>query len=473
MLGAFSTHAPQGSASQNDTVKCVALAVLCVLMGLVWSVIPHPLVIMIVGLAPLAVVGVLTMPFLMCLGFIIFSFFRIHEAFPFLMPFKIPLLLALASLTALGWHLVITRKIQPFMTSELKWFLVFFGLVTVGLMFASNRGMAIGMFTGSYSKIAIMVFAIAWMVREEKQFALLANMIVIAGIAIGLVALNNKANGIGLVEGTRVTIARDMRSVLGDPNDLALVLSFPISFAAGLALTQGRGRFSRLLGAVGYFVIASAILATQSRGGLLAILAVSGVFGLYKIKSKLLLISLGGIALIALLAMAGISDRSSGGAAEDGIDESAKGRLYAWEAAFNMANTHPLTGVGLNNFTSNYFFYSPHWDGMNHAVHSTWFGVLAETGYVGLIVFVTLAVKLVVGMRRLVNALLPLYQQKQCSPVIFATAQSTLAGLAGFMVSGTFLTQGFTWPLYILLAVSVAVTQAGNRLLEQQNVAAR
>lgn len=218
------------------------------------------------------------------------------------------------------------------------------------------------------------------------------------------------------------------------PNDLALVLSFPISFAAGLALTQGRGRFSRLLEAVGYFVIASAILATQSRGGLLAILAVSGVFGLYKIKSKLLLISLGGIALIALLAMAGISDRSSGGAAEDGIDESAKGRLYAWEAEFNMANTHPLTGVGLNNFTSNYFFYSPHWDGMNHAVHSTWFGVVAETGYVGLIVFVTLAVKLVVGMRRLVNALLPLYQRQQCSPVIFATAQSTLAGLAGFLV---------------------------------------
>lgn len=276
-----------------------------------------------------------------------------------------------------------------------------------------------------------------------------------------------RANGIGLVEGTRVTIARDMRSVLGDPNDLALVLSFPISFAAGLALTQGRGRFSRLLGAVGYFVIASAILATQSRGGLLAILAVSGVFGLYKIKSKLLLISLGGIALIALLAMAGISDRSSGGAAEDGIDESAKGRLYAWEAAFNMANTHPLTGVGLNNFTSNYFFYSHHWDGMNHAVHSTWFGVLAETGYVGLIVLVTLAVKLVVGMRRLVNALLPLYQQQQCSPVIFATAQSTFAGLAGFMVSGTFLTQGFTWPLYILLAVSVAVTQAGKHNLKE------
>ena len=447
--------------------RIFAISLLCVVIGGIWNFIPHPIIIVLAGLAPIAIVGVLYMPFVVCLGFIIFSFFRIHEAFIFLMPFKIPLLLALASLGALGWHLVITRKIQPFITPELKWFLVFFALVTLGLLFASNRGMAISMYTGSYSKIAIMVFAIAWMVREEKQFAILANMIVIAGIAIGLVALNNKANGIGLVEGTRVTIARDIRSVLGDPNDQALVLSFPISFAAGLALTTGRSMFVRCLGVVGYFVIASAIIATQSRGGLLAILAVSGVFGLYKIKSKLLLIGLGMIALVGLLAMAGISDRSSGGAGESGIDESAAGRLYAWQAAFGMANTHPLTGVGLNNFTSNYFFYSPHWDGMNHAVHSTWFGVLAETGYVGLIVFIILTVKLVSGMRRLVNNLLPLYQQGKCSAVIFGTAQSVLAGLAGFMVSGTFLTQGFTWPLYILLAVSVAVTQVGNRILGQ------
>ena len=453
---------------KDNRTKAMVMTVLCALLGLVWNLIPHPLIILIVGLAPVAIIGVLYVPFVVCLGFIIFSFFRIHEAFPFLMPFKIPLLLALASLGALAWHLIITRSIKPFLTEELKWFLVFFALVTIGLGFASNRGMAIGMYTGSYSKIAIMVFAIAWMVREEKQFALLARMIVIAGIAIGLVALNNKANGIGLVEGTRVTIARDMRSVLGDPNDLALVLSFPISFAAGLALTKGLSRGSRLLGVVGYLVIANAILATQSRGGLLAIVAVSGVFALYRIKSKLTIMILGGVALLALLAMAGISDRSSGGASESGIDESAQGRLYAWEAAFNMANTHPLTGVGLSNFTSNYFFYSPHWDGMNHAVHSTWFGVMAETGYLGLAVFLTLAIKLVISMRRLVNGLLPLYQTGRCSAVLFSTAQATLAGLAGFMVSGTFLTQGFTWPLYILLAVSVAVSTAGNRIIQQQ-----
>ena len=449
----------------NNAMKIVISLSFCCILSAIWFVVPHPVVIAVLAIVPIALVLVLKLPFMVCLGFILFSFFRLHEAFPELMPFKIPLLMALASLAALAWHLIITRSIKPFLTPELSWFLAFFILVTLGIAFASNRGLAIAAYTGNYVKITIMVFAIAWLIRTEKEFAIACNMIVICGIAIAMVAVNNKANGIGLVEGTRVTIGRDIDSVLGDPNDLALVLSFPISFAAGLAVTKGRGRFSRCLGALGYVLIASGILATQSRGGLLAIVAVSSVFAFYKIRSKLVVASLGGLGMLVLIAFAGISDRSSGGASESGVDESAQGRLYAWEAAFNMANKHPLSGVGLDNFTMNYFFYSPHWDGMNHAVHSTWFGVLAETGYVGLCIFLVLVFKTVKSLYQTVNRLKPLYEQGRCSPVLFCSAQSVLSGLAGFIASGTFLTQGFTWPLYILLALSIAVQQQTNKLV--------
>ncbi len=454
------------SLQEDSRVKLVIAVALSCLLSSVWFVVPHPLVITVLAIVPIALVLVLKLPFIVCLGFILFSFFRLHEAFPMLMPFKIPLLMALASLAALAWHLIITRSIKPFLTPELSWFLAFFILVTLGIAFASNRGLAIAAYTGSYVKIAIMVFAIAWLIRTEKEFAIACNMIVICGIAIALVAVNNKANGIGLVEGTRVTIGRDIDSILGDPNDLALVLSFPISFAAGLALTKGRSRFSRCLGIAGYFVIASGIIATQSRGGLLAIVAVSSVFAFYKIRSKLLVACLGGVGMLVLIVFAGISDRSSGGAGESGVDESAQGRLYAWQAAFKMANTHPFSGVGLDNFTMNYFFYSAHWDGMNHAVHSTWFGVLAETGYIGLWVFLVLVVKTVKSMYQTVNKLQPLYERGLCSAVLFGSALSILAGLAGFIASGTFLTQGFTWPIYILLALSIAVGQQAKKLIK-------
>lgn len=433
------------------------------LISIAAYLIPNPIVIIVLALLPIALVFILKLPFIVCLAFILFSFFRLHEAFPVLMPFKIPLLMALGSLTALFWHLVITRSIKPFLTAELSWFLAFFTLVMLGLIFSSNRALAISAFTGNYAKIAIMVFAIAWLIRTEKQFSITANMIIVCGIAISLVALHNKFNGIGLVEGTRVTIGRDISSVLGDPNDLALVLSFPISFAASAALTRGLSKSTRCLGVIGYFLIAAAIIATQSRGGLLAIVAVSSVFAFYKIRSKLLVACLGSLGMLVLVLFAGISDRSSGGAGESGVDESAQGRLYAWQAAIKMANTHPFSGVGLDNFTVNYFYYSAHWDGMNHAVHSTWFGVLAETGYIGLIIFLILVYKIVSTMFQTVNKLQPLYSQGHCSAVLFCSAQAILAGLAGFVASGTFLTQGFTWPLYILLALSIAVRQQAKK----------
>jgi putative inorganic carbon (HCO3(-)) transporter len=57
-------------------------------------------------------------------------------------------------------------------------------------------------------------------------------------------------------------------------------------------------------------------------------------------------------------------------------------------------------------------------------------------------------------------------------PEIYALAQAVVAALAGFIVSGTFLTQGFTWPIYILIALGVALTHFGERGLLGESGAA-
>ena len=266
--------------------------------------------------------------------------------------------------------------------------------------------------------------------------------------------LYNKANGIGLVEGTRVTIGRDIQSVLGDPNDLSLVLLFPLSFAISLFVRR-TGWLSALLGLIGAGMIIAAIIATQSRGGLLGLMTVSGIIGSRVIKSKAVLGSIGGLAAIVLFAAAGISGRSSGGAGEEGIDESSMGRIYAWGAAWNMALTHPLYGVGLDNFVPNYYAYSSHWDGHNHAVHSTWFGVLGETGFPGLITFVVMVISIAYSAFKSVQKL----DVPSSPPAVRGMSVAILGGIGGFCVSGTFLTQGFTWPIYVLVALATAVSQ--------------
>ncbi|WP_440894078.1 O-antigen ligase family protein [Aeromonas dhakensis] len=399
------------------------------------------------GLAIPAIWFALRWPFLMVLGFVTFSFFRLHEVFPQLYPLKIPLLFSLAAIGALVWHTLLTGRIRPYWSQPLSWLTAFFIVVSIGVLFASNRGEAIATWTGSYSKIYLMTLATAWLVRRPEDFALAVRAFVVAGCMVALVALYNKSSGIGLVEGTRVTIGRELGSVLGDPNDLALVLLFPAGFSLSLLLNQN-GLAGRILGGVGFVLVGAAIIATQSRGGLLGICAVSGIFAWQRVQSKTVLILCGTLALLVLFAAAGISDRASGGAAESGVDASAMGRLYAWQAAWGMALAHPLIGVGLSNFYYNYFFFSPHWDGLNHAVHSTWFGVLAETGFVGLTLFV--------GM-----VAVTLYRAWHCRldgmpPAVVTAMQGVMASMVGFVISGSFLTQGFTWPIYLELSLAVA-----------------
>ena len=45
----------------------------------------------------------------------------------------------------------------------------------------------------------------------------------------------------------------------------------------------------------------------------------------------------------------------------------------------------------------------------------------------------------------------------------YLVALGVEAGLVGFIVSGTFLTMGFLWPFYILLALAVAVGEFARR----------
>ncbi|ANS85544.1 hypothetical protein VSVS12_01777 [Vibrio scophthalmi] len=431
----------------------VTLLVVCLILSIAWLTNPSPAFIIALGLLPLGALFVVNQTFWMVSLFVLFSFFRIHEAFPVIYNLRVPLLLSLGALGALCFHIFVSKQIKPFWHPCLGWLIVFWVLIFIGIVFASNRGVAFEYFKNVYWKIIVMTLAISWLISSELSLKRMAIMIVLAGLMIAGVAINNAFGGVGLVEGTRVTIGRDLGSMLGDPNDLSLVLMFPLAFSLSLMMTKNLG-WVRLLGALCTVAAFYAVIETQSRGGLLGCISILGVFGLKHIRSKFLLALLGVIAFIALFYMAGISDRKSGGSAEVGVDESAMGRLYAWEAAFKMALDRPLTGVGIDNFYFNYFYYSSHWDGLNHAVHSTWFGVLAESGFVGLLVFIGIIVTVINTSRKNLKALKE--SQHTFSPYVQATAFAVYASLVGTIVSGTFLTQGFNWPIYILAGLAIA-----------------
>ena len=94
-------------------------------------------------------------------------------------------------------------------------------------------------------------------------------------------------------------------------------------------------------------------------------------------------------------------------------------------------------------------------------MHSTWFGVLAETGFLGLLVFISFITLLLRAAIRAANQLDTWADSQGVppDPAVRACAQSILAGLVGTVLSGTFLTHGFTWPIYILAGLVVAISK--------------
>ena len=410
---------------------------------------------LVVLLLPLigALLPLVRFPFELTLTVVVLSYFRLPEVIPALQPLHLPEIVAIGALGALGWHLLATRRLRPFWPPELLLLLLFFAHVTLGVLFASNRSVAFEAWNGTYVKIVVITIALAWLATDARHFAQASYACVAAGLIVGGVAMWNKIHGIDLVEGSRVTIGRDIGSILGDPNDLALVILFPASFALGLLFTRGTPALGRVFGACTFVVLVLAILATQSRGGLLGLVAVAAPFIRQRIRSNFVLVALAVSGGAALFWAAGIAERPVIAAGGDQVDESAQNRLWAWETAFRMALSNPVTGVGLGTFADNYFLYTEHWTGRAYVAHSTWFQVLAETGFPGLFVFVSmvgLAFGRLLVVRRRLEAVgtAPLWQR---------TATSLLAALVGFVVAGTFLSQAFAWPIYVITALSAAL----------------
>ncbi|MCG7588242.1 oligosaccharide repeat unit polymerase, partial [Photobacterium sp. OFAV2-7] len=145
---------------------------------------------------------IISQAFIVCVGFIIFSYFRIHEAFPVLEPLRIPQLLALASLAGLGWQLWLKRETITWQSLHTQ-LVIFTAWVLVSCIAATNRSEAFANFNGNFIKIFIMVFAISWLPTRLSQLQKIPFFLILSGLCIGGLALYNKANGIGLVEGTR------------------------------------------------------------------------------------------------------------------------------------------------------------------------------------------------------------------------------------------------------------------------------
>jgi len=179
--------------------------------------------------------------------------------------------------------------------------------------------------------------------------------------------------------------------MMEDNNQLAMAMAMLIPIAIYLVQFPPKKIMKwPLVGAA--VLVPLAAIGTQSRGGAVA---VAGVVFMLLLKTKhkfklLLAVSILGFSAWTFMPQA-YKDRLATTESAATEDDSFRGRVSMWKYAVNLADDNPVAGGGFNVFyvrRAAELYMPPGFKA--RAPHSIYFEVIAEHGYVGLTLFLTL-----------------------------------------------------------------------------------
>ena len=292
--------------------------------------------------------------------------------------YSAPLAAIAAGATVLG--LLMTRDRQsPFQGAPMAWFALFACWMTVSWLFGMDP-------VGDYAqwnkviKIYFMTFIAAMLVINRMQ------ILAFAWVTVGSMALLGAKGGLFTVlSGGNSRVWGPPGSFIEDNNEFALSLIMTIPLLHFLQL-QVKALWLKYGFTMLMMLCAAAAIGTHSRGGFLAIGAMSAMFWLRSRKKALI----GGFLLFGVLValpmmpehwwtrMETISTYQE--------DASAMGRINAWGVAWNVA-VHNVFGGGMSYQHPIFFFLYGTYETSVRAAHSIYFQVLGNHGFVGLFLF--------------------------------------------------------------------------------------
>jgi putative inorganic carbon (hco3(-)) transporter len=241
---------------------------------------------------------------------------------------------------------------------------------------------------------------------------------------------------------------------LGDNNGVAQGMLMLVPLIGFLGQTSDR-RWKRLL-FFGFFVgCLYRALSTYSRGGFLAAIGMGVTWWLRSFHKLPVAV---GVIITLLVVVPVLPDafwnRINTIHTYD-QEQSALGRFYFWTVALSMAAANPLLGIGFNGYNRAYdsFDTSDRIFGRERSVHSTYFGVLAELGYPGLILFVTILGCSFTACGRVRR--LALCNQV---PIELGNAARALeTSLIAYVIAGAFLPSQYNEMFWHLIGLTVAL----------------
>ena len=295
------------------------------------------------------------------------------------------------------------------------------------------------------SKIMLMTAVTIAIIDSWKRLRWL--VLAIAG-SFGFLAI--KTLPLMILSGGEARVYGPPNSMIADNNDFGLALNMALPFCLFLAKTEADRRVRWLMAFFSIAMIA-AIVFTYSRGALVGLITVL-LCMMLQAKQKVLLIpvTLFVVALAGVVAPQDWRNRMKS-MQPDSLDASALSRLNAWQYSWNLAKNYPITGGGFDAFTPDLFMrYAPNGKDV-HGPHSIYFGVLAEHGFIGLSLYLTVVATCLFTMYRLVRR-----ARYHGDDQTASYANMFRFGLIGFLASGAFLGRAY-FDFYFSLVGCVAI----------------
>jgi probable O-glycosylation ligase (exosortase A-associated) len=301
-----------------------------------------------------------------------------------------------------------------------------------------------------FAKVLIVTSLIVVLVTDVSRLRL--GLMVIA-LSLGFEGAKQGLIGLLLHPGVRNL---NEHPVLGDNNGVAQGMMMLVPIFGVLAQTT-TVRWEKNLHR---FLLVGALargITTYSRGGMIAATAI-GLMTISRSKHRVRMLVLSAIVATATLSMMPQSfwDRMDTLTdAPEQQDDSAKGRLHFWTVALQMVADRPLTGVGFNSFSKAYdqYDFSDGYYGRQRAVHSTWFGILAELGIPGTSLFVLTILLAFAGCRSIRRAPPGNPELDAMRPYAIALEMSLVA----YLIGGTFLNGQYSELFWHMIGFNIAL----------------
>jgi putative inorganic carbon (HCO3(-)) transporter len=338
--------------------------------------------------------------------------------------------------------------------------LLFFGVLMFSHVFNGWFGGALEQFEKFAPVVLAFVVFANGIDRRERVLRTMA-VFAISAAVLSLHGIEQKElgvgwTGIGLSQGTRIQYV----GIFNDPNDLGMLFVACVPMAVYLGSRGGLMGLRRLFWMTIAAILVYGIYLTDSRGSLLALLAVMGVY-VWQTRGVFVAGVLGVAAVGVLLALPSRFNEI------DVEEASAQGRVDSWYEGLQMFQAHPLFGVGPDMYS----------DYHHLTAHNSFVLILAETGIVGFtlwLAFVLYCFRMMwVGSRPpgelawqsevaldadgdAETALAELDAIEARIVEGRAIAMTLLLSLVGFFTCAFFLSRSYVIVLYLLAALVVA-----------------